>query len=74
MYFQLKVTLKPIKGTLSSLAELEIYVSEDPDDSVQTNYCNAVGTAVILQQEDPRTKYDFDEVGYRFLLFLVIVL
>lgn len=69
-YFQLKITLNHIKGSLSSLAELEVYVSEDPDDSVQTDYCNAVGSAVILQQEDPRSKHEFDEVGYDFVLFI----
>ena len=60
--FQIVVSLRS-QGSTISMAEIEIWVREDPEETEQTPYCNGVGAAYLIPLEDDKTVYTFDTVG-----------
>ena len=45
-----------------SLTEVEIWVREDPEETLQTPYLNGVGAAYLLPDDDGSKIYTFDTV------------
>ena len=51
------------QGSTISMSEIEIWVREDPEETAQTPYCNGVGAAYLIPEEDDKTVYTFDTVS-----------
>ena len=50
-------------GSVSGLAELEVYVSDDPTSTSQSPYTNSPTAAYIIHQTDQRPVYEFSQVS-----------
>ena len=64
--FQIIVYLRS-HGSTISMAEIEIWVREDPEETEQTPYCNGDGAAYLIPSEDDKTVYTFDTVSLQSL-------
>ena len=59
--FQIVLTLKA-KRSRVGLSELKVYLMDDPDTWLQTNYITASGVAVLTSDDDT-PNHDVDEVS-----------